>query len=221
MFEKIFRIVIRLGYITGLFLLIISLPNSKYGMSMSQFFLASAFAFDCVDLRRAAEFFRTKPFFILILAAVPYLLFLLFESIYRGFKVFARNRPALVFSSILLLHLAGLIFTTDFDYALKDLRTKLPIFLLPLFISTSQGFSRKHFYWFMLVFVAATFVRTMINTWSFYHENLVDIRDASKAISHIILALLISISMFTLAYFIKKRRAFPPALKLIFFLLIA
>jgi len=220
MFEKFYRQVIRLGYITGLFLLIISLPNSKYGMSMSQFFLASAFALERVDLRRAGAFLYARSVLFVIPFITPYLFYLLLESIYRGLKACVRNKPALLFSSILLMHVIGLIFTSDFDYAFKDLRTKLPLFLLPLFISTSQPFSRKYFYWFILLFASATLVRTLINTWSFYHINLIDIRDASRSVSHLIVALLISFSIFSLAYFIKQKRGFPLILKVVFLFMI-
>jgi hypothetical protein len=216
MFEKFYRQVVRLGYITGLFLLIISLPNSKYGMSMSQFFLASAFALDRVDIRRAGEFFRTKPVYFIILLVIPYLLFLLLESIYKGFKAFVKNKPALIFSSILLVHVIGLIFTIDFDYALKDLRTKLPIFLLPLFICTSQAFGKKQFYWFLFIFITALLVRTLINSWYLFFAEYIDIRDISKSVSHIIIALLVSFSIFTLGYFIRKKREFSIAVKIIF-----
>jgi hypothetical protein len=220
MFEKIYKYVIRWGYITGLFLIIISLPNSKWGMSMSQFVLASAFALERVDLRRAGGFFRKSSLVRSILFAVPFLFYMLLESIYKGLKAFGRNRPALIFSSLLLLHVIGLIFTVDFSYAFKDLRTKLPIFLLPLFISTAKPFNRKYFYSFLFIFIAALLVRTVLNAWSFFHENLVDIRNASKAISHIIIALLICFSIFSLGYFIKKKRVFPVILKILFFLVI-
>ena len=216
MFEKFYRQVVRLGYITGLFLLIISLPNSKYGMSMSQFFLASAFALDRVDLRRAGGFFRTMPAYLIILLVIPYFLYLLLESIYKGLKAFARNRPALIFSSILLIHVFGLIFTFDFDYAFKDLRTKLPVLLLPLFISTSQAFGKKQFYWFLFIFIAALLVRTLINTWYLFFGEYIDIRDISKSVSHIIIALLVSFSIFTLGYFIRKKREFSIPVKIIF-----
>lgn len=57
---------------------------------------------------------------------------LLEGNLKHKFKVFFANKPALLISSIYLLHFAGLFFTTDWDYAIKDLRTKVPLLLLPL-----------------------------------------------------------------------------------------
>jgi hypothetical protein len=190
-------------------------------MGMSQFGFAMAFSLDRLDLRKLSRFFRENSLFIIIPFLLPYFIFLLFESIFKGLKLFAKNKPALIFSSILLMHLVGLLFTSDFHYAMKDLRTKLPIFLLPLYISTATGFSKKYFYWFIIIFISAVLARTFINTWEYFHINLIDIRDASKAISHIILALLISFSIFSLAWFVWQKRFFPVKVKILFLLMIA
>lgn len=218
MFEKVYRLLVRWSYILGIFTLIISLPNSKYGMGMAQFWLAGVFAFDRIDLRKLVRFLRERNPLLVIIGLIPYFFFLLLESIWKGLKLFAKNKPALIFSSILLLHLVGLLFTSDFSYALKDLRTKLPLFLIPLYISTGSTFSKKEFYWLMIIFVAATFVRTILNTWSFYHINLVDIREASKGVSHIIVSLLISLALFTLGWLVWQRWYFKWWVKACFIL---
>jgi hypothetical protein len=71
----------------------------------------------------------------------------------------------------------------------------------------------------MIIFIGATFVRTLINIWNFSYGNIIDIRDASKSISHIIVGLLISFSLFTLGYFINMKRVFPATVKIVFMLL--
>lgn len=48
-------------------------------------------------------------------------------------KNFFTNKTLLVLSSLFLLHLIGLIYTQNFDYGLRDVRVKLPIFILPFF----------------------------------------------------------------------------------------
>ena len=53
-------------------------------------------------------------------------------NLYEKFKKFFNNKAALVFSSLWLLHVVGLFFTDDFNYAFKDLRIKLPILILPI-----------------------------------------------------------------------------------------
>ncbi len=153
-----------------------------------------------------------------ILRIFPFSLYLLFEGILNGFKQFSRNKPALLFSSIILIHLLGLFFTTDLNYATKDLRTKLPFLLLPMFLSTSEAFDKKEFYRFMLFFVLAVLVRSVFNTWMIQTHNFIDIRDVSRNVSHIIFSLLLTLSIFALLYFSLKKNIFPPRIRLLCFL---
>ena len=216
MVEKFSRQFIRWNYIFGLALMIASLPHSKFVMSVSQFWLASVFAVDRIDIRKLEEFIMQRSRLKAIFFLIPYFVLQLLSSIAKGFKNFFSNKPAMIFSSIFLLHIAGLFFTTDYDYAWKDLRTKLPIFLLPLFISTSQSFRKRDFYGFIMLFIASVLVRTLINSGNLVQENFIDIRNISKSISHIIVSLLISFSFFSLLYFLFLKRTFPLVLKILF-----
>ncbi len=220
MVEKIFSQFIRFAYVFGFALMIASLPHSKFMMSLSQFILTGTFVLERYDLHKLQHFWRQNALFRRIIFLLPMLLYLLGLSTIAKFRIFFKNKPALIFSSILLLHVAGLLITTDFDYALKDLRTKLPLFLLPLFISTTRAFGRQDFNWLLLLFVASVFSRTLINTYNLVHMNFVDIRDVSKSISHIIVSLLISFSIFILGNFITRKRIFPAGLKVVFGFLI-
>jgi hypothetical protein len=211
-----YRQFIRICYIIGLAAMITFAPHSKIMVSIAQFWLAGTFAMDRYNTRSWLEFFRDKPLWKIIVGAFPFSFYLFLNSILKGFRVFIRNRPAMIFSSILLMHIIGLIFTTDFDYAFKDIRTKLPLFLLPLFISTSPAFNRRYFYGFMLLFVASVLTRTLINSWNLFMGHFVDIRDISKSISHVVLALHVSLAMFVLVYFIVKQRIFSTGWKIIF-----
>jgi hypothetical protein len=192
------------------------LPHSKIMISLAQFWLAGTFALDRYNTRRWIGFFRNNPLWKSIAGAVPVSLYLLFNSILKGLRCFISNRPAMIFSSILLLHLAGLIFTTDFDYAMKDMRTKLPLFLLPLFIATAPAFNKRYFYGFMLLYAATVLVRTLINSWNLFGGHFVDIREISRSISHVLVALNISLVLFVLGYFIFRRRTFTLGLKILF-----
>jgi hypothetical protein len=216
MAEKLFHRFVRYWYVLGIAMMIASLPHSKYFLSVSGFILAEAFALERMDLKKLGRFLAGKTRLLKILLILPFLICLILESIVKGFRVFFRNKPAMVFMSLFLLHLAGLLFTTDFDYAFKDLRTKVPLFLLPLFIATSESFGKKQFYWLLLLFAASVAARTMINTWNLVHFNYVDIRDISHPVSHIILALLIVFVLFILGYFILREKTYGWKLKAIF-----
>jgi hypothetical protein len=218
MVVRILKDIDRIAYYIGLCGMIASLSHSKISVSIAQFIMAGAFAMYRFDYKKLIDFFSRKSLPVVILLTVPVILYRIFDSIVKGLKVFWKNKPAVVFSSILLMHVIGLLFTTDFDYAVKDLRTKLPLFLLPLFLSTSETFSRKSFYWIMLLFVASILARSFINSWYFWNGWFVDIRDISRSISHIIVALNISFSLFITAYFIINRRTFPLSLKVVLFL---
>ncbi len=199
----------RFFYILGLMGILAMLPFSKIVVSIGQFVLAGTWIVEKFDVVRWSAFFRQPSMARKILLALPYTLFEAGRGIVRGFGEFLRNRPALLFSSILLFHLIGLFFTIDFDYALKDLRTKLPLFLFPLFLSTSAPFSKKAFHRFMLFFIFSLLVATVINVWKINHLQFIDIRDVARSVSHIIFALLLALGIFTLAFFILKRRTLP------------
>ncbi|MCX6249194.1 MAG: O-antigen ligase family protein [Bacteroidetes bacterium] len=243
MTEKFFREFIRAGYIFGIALIFVSLAHSKFFLSFGQFFIAGAWCLERYDLRRLRGFFPGKKIYQVTLFIVPYLLYLFFRSIYYGFKCFFRNKPALIFSSIYLLHVVGTIYSlylvriqgyesmgdylqnlgvnSEFLYALKDLRTKLPLFLLPLFLSTSEAFGRRQFYWLMLLFIASVTVRTFINSWNLFQHNYIDIREISRSVSHIIVSLLISLTLFIIGYLVIRNRSVRPGMKIILGILFA
>ncbi len=111
--------------------------------------------------------------------------FLLEGDLWGKFRRFTGNRAALLFSSIYLLHLTGLFFTTDFDYAMKDLRTKIPLALLPLVISGSAGLTGKWFTRILWCFVAAVLAGTLTGFYIWLSQPVSDTRDLSPFISHI------------------------------------
>lgn len=57
-------------------------------------------------------------------------------------EAFFHNPAAIVITSLYFLHLLGLFWTTDLNYALKDIRIKLPIFILPFMF---VGFPKINF----------------------------------------------------------------------------
>jgi O-antigen ligase len=221
MVEKVFRQFVRVGYVVGVAAMIASLSHSKIVLSIAQFVLAGVWMLERYNIRKFRDFYLKNSGWKLISGIIPYSFYLLLDSIGRGFKAFYRNKPALIFSSIYLFHIAGLIITTDFDYAFKDLRTKLPIFILPLYISTSEAFGKRQFYWLLLLFTASVLVRSMINSWYLFHHYYVDIRDISKPVSHIIVGLLISFALFTIGYLIIRNRNWTWKIKTALFIVFA
>ena len=126
------------------------------------------------------------------------------------FISFSRNKAALVVSSLLLMHFIGLLYTSDFNYAFKDIRIKAPLLVLPLILSTSIPLSRQIINMLMQLFVAAILAGTVISMLilsGIIHREVIDIRSVSIFISHIRFALLICVAVFISGYFLYKGAA--------------
>jgi len=134
---------------------------------------------------------------------------------------FSKNKTALVISSVFILHLIGLAYTTDFDYGLEDVKKKIPLMLMPLIFSSSPALSKKQFEKILLLFtisvLAATFVCFFILL-GYTHKQIVQPYQASVFISHIRFGLLISLSVFILGYFFIAKKSI--LLKLLISLLV-
>lgn len=125
------------------------------------------------------------------------------------FTSFFRNKAALVLSSLLVLHVIGLLYTTDYHYASGDIRIKIPLMLLPLILSTSRPLPRKALDLILNLFIGAIIIGTVISTlilFNVIHRNIKDIRDISIFISHIRFALLICVALFVCVYYIMRLR---------------
>ncbi len=210
-------------YFLGLVLMIISIPLSKFMMSVAQFMLSGFLILEFISLEWFKSYIKKYPFYIHIFLFVPSMLYRIAESIFKIFSRFFRkeNLPAIVFASLYLLHVLGLLFTVDFDYALKDLRIKLPLLVLPVIFSVSESLDWKKFRTLMLFFVAAVTAGTFISTFILLTQEVDNLRDISIFISHIRFSLLISIAIFTLAYFITRQAGFKGYMRLIFIFLLA
>jgi hypothetical protein len=199
----------RFNYLFGLAVIITMMIFSRYVLSIGQFIVAGAWALERVDQQKFLRYFRQPACAKKALLAVPFLFLLFFESIYKGFKALSHSKAAMVLMSIYILHVAGLFLTSDFAYALKDLRIKTPIFILPLFLSTSKTIDRRTFYGYMILFLVSLVVVTILNTWRLLQGWYIDIREVSKYTSHILLGLMLTLGLFTSGYFILWKRHFP------------
>lgn len=127
-------------------------------------------------------------------------------------KIFWKNKPAVIVCSVILMHLLGLFYTSDFEYAFKDIRIKAPMLVLPLIISTSGPLSKQLLNWLMAFFVATVVVGTMISMGVYYgiihtKNAVVDTRDISIFISHIRFSLLICFSVFITGWYLYYSRS--------------
>ena len=171
-------------YTFGLCLLAVGLTLSPFLMSVAQFWLLAVWLFDNVELR--------QPF-----AKVVDEMWLNLKS---KLTAFCHNKTALAVTSLYALHIVGLLWTSDFAYAFKDLRVKLPLLVLPLIMSTMPVVSKKQATTLMGVYVLAIFTATLISFYKYHTSSYTDIRQISSFISHIRFSLNILLCMCILLY---------------------
>lgn len=75
----------------------------------------------------------------------------------QKWHAFANNKVAWVLVLFFLWHVVGLSYSQDMDYAMKDLRTKLPLLILPLVFTALPPLSMKQFRGLMMLFVGSVF----------------------------------------------------------------
>lgn len=119
---------------------------------------------------------------------------------------FWKNKPALIFSLIFLLHIVGLIYTSDYQYAFRDIRIKIPLLLLSLVIATSAYLTKRTLQIILLFFIASVGVATFISTYLFLFTDFSDIRQISPFISHIRFSLMICLAIGLLCYKLYKKQ---------------
>jgi len=158
----------RLIYFIAFVLLAISIPLSRFGMSVAQFLLIGNW--------------------------------LLEGHIKNKIKRFFNNKAALALASLYLLHVAGLLYTSDFQYAVKDLRIKIPLLIFPLILSTIEPVSRKEFIIILKVFVGAVLAGTFICVGIYLFEEINDFRNISPFISHVRFSLNTALAILVTVY---------------------
>ena len=104
------------------------------------------------------------------------------------------------------MHVVGLLWTSDFQYALKDLRVKLPILVMPLVLSSMEPLDRKRFNFVMLVYVLSVFIATVFSSVTYWRHDYEDVREISHFISHIRFCLNIVFCIAIIGYYIFKMR---------------
>jgi hypothetical protein len=122
-------------------------------------------------------------------------------------NLFFKNRIAVVLTSLYVLHLIGLFWTSDFAYALKDLKTKLPLLLLPLILSSTPVLSEKNFRIVLHVFLFALFCETMVgvyNLYGFSGKIITNMREMTSHVSHIRFSLMLCLGIFSIVYLFIK-----------------
>jgi len=122
-------------------------------------------------------------------------------------QLFLKNKIAVAVASLFLLHIVGVAWTSDFAYALKDLRNKIPLLLLPLIMSTTPVPSEKHFRLVLHIFLLGLFSETMVslyNLYGFSGKIITNMRELTSHVSHIRFSLMLCMGIFSVPYLVTK-----------------
>ena len=179
------------AYLLGLMMMAVGLTLSPFLMGMANFWLVLVWLVDALIPARHCGLDSQSP-----------------KG--RGFKSklsrFWHNKAAVLLVAFYLMHVVGLLWTSDFHYAMKDLRVKLPILVLPFVLSSMEPLDRKRFDFVMLVYVLSVFVATLFSSISYWRHDYEDIREISRFISHIRFCLNIVFCIAIICWYIGKSK---------------
>ncbi len=125
-------------------------------------------------------------------------------------KQFFTDPLSLSISSLFVLFCVGMLYTENLDQGLKELRVKLPLFLMPFLLFSSKMPSKGKQQEILLLFVAACLAGTvfgMARYMEIWGGELINNRHISVFISHIRFGLMLTLSFFILAYFLFLKRS--------------
>lgn len=138
------------------------------------------------------------------------LIFLLEGEYKSKIKRLVSNKAFLLLSAFFLLHIIGLLWTTDTAYAWHDIKVKLPIIIIPIIIIAKPPKNSQHLAYILIAFIASTFITSVLN-FAFY-QNWIgnieydDIRGLSLFGSHIRYAVIVTMSIAILLSFLKHKK---------------
>lgn len=106
------------------------------------------------------------------------------------------NKIFWVLAAVFFMHLIGLAYTNDLEAGFNDVRTKIPLLLLPLIIFSSPAITLKELKWIALAFIVGCVCNV---TWCLFYMYTKlghqPIRLASRFMSHIRLSLLLNVAI--------------------------
>lgn len=169
------------AYLLGLLMVAMGLTLSPFLMGMSQFWLVLVWLVDASLPPFKGQGMKTK------------------------LSRFWHNKAAVLLVVFYLMHAIGLLWTSDFQYATKDLRVKLPILVMPFVLSSMEPLDRKRFNFVLLVYVLSVFIATLFSFSTYLKHDYEDVREISRFISHIRFCLNIVFSMAIIGWYLVKK----------------
>jgi hypothetical protein len=129
----------------------------------------------------------------------------------RKWTILKENKIVWVLLSLIILHLIGLMWTSDFSYGFRDIEKKLPLLLLPVIFASSKKLEKKELYSLLGIYLLTLFILTIASYFKLFgwtDEEIIDKRELSIYISHIRYGLNISFAIFISFFLAKKIKQF-------------
>lgn len=201
-------------FFAGIISLAVFIPTSNFMLSVTQFYLLALWLLVGLDMRSINKMFAEKPFLSRISSRIAVSFAGIWNNIKTRFSMFLHNKIAVIMVSMYLLHLVGLLYTSDFQYGFKDIRIKLPVMLIPIIFSSIRPINRKQFDAVIWCLAASLLFVVAIGTVKFFRRDFLDVRELSVFASHIRVCLCIIFAIFSLLYLLVKRN-YKPVVKLL------
>jgi hypothetical protein len=118
---------------------------------------------------------------------------------------FRQNRALWFFLGLYLVHALSLLWSADGAYGFKDMRIKVPLFIIPLIMGTSVPLIRKQMDRILLFFTMGVFVASMASVMALLGWLPTEVngyRDLSLFISHIRFSLMIVLTILVIVWYI-------------------
>lgn len=168
-------------YEAGLLLAVVAMPFSNLFMSVAGFWIAGTWLLDQLSCDATTRNYRWSKTF--------------------------RNPLFWILTGLFLIHLIGLVYTRDFNYALRDIRIKLPLLLFPLFFFTGRpidGRSLRRMLLFFVIATGAAALYCLLIPLGLVEREVSNIRDISIFISHIRFSILLVFSSAMLLLWLSR-----------------
>lgn len=141
----------------------------------------------------------------------------------RKFSDFKTNYLLQAWLLLFLIHLVGMLWTSNWAYGLDDLRKKLPLLLVPLVVLTSRPLKDKQYRCVLFCYIGAMLVASVVGWVRYFTMPDLPYRDIIPFISHIRYSLNICLGITLLGWQVIRARSFQvrlwaSALSIYFFL---
>jgi len=171
-------------FLLFLVLMVISLPTSRFGLSVGQFGLLGIWAIGGNLKQKFTRFFNSKAAIVMVL--------------------------------LYLMHVVGMMYTSDWNYGLKDLRIKLPLLWLPVLFVSVDFITPKKMKAVLQIYIGAVVVSTLYSLRVNLLQSVSDFREISPLISHIRLSLNICIALFLSVFYLYQYWNYKRLLSILF-----